>query len=74
MNKARVIVDLENQEIDKGLREFKRKLKKERVLEDVKRKRYHEKPSDVRRRERLKARRRYLRKQRKALQIEMGLL
>lgn len=65
MSKVRVAVDVEGMEIERGLKEFKRKLKKERVLEELKRKRFFEKDSDVKRREKLKARRRYVRKLKK---------
>jgi small subunit ribosomal protein S21 len=71
VNKVRAAVNLDEMELEKGLKAFKSKLKKERVLEDLKRKRFHEKPSDIKRREKLKARRRYLRKLRKAQAAEM---
>lgn len=61
MGKVRVAIDVDG-ELERSLRQFKSKLKKERVLEDLKRKRYFEKPSDIRRREKLKARKRHVRK------------
>jgi len=52
--------------IDKALRKFKSKIRKEGILEEMKRREFYEKPSQKRRREKAQARKRELRRQRES--------
>lgn len=52
--------------IDKALRKFKSKIRKEGILEEMKRREHYEKPSQRRRREKAQAVKRELRRQREA--------
>ncbi len=49
-----------NDNIDKVLRRFKKMCEKEGLIKEIKRKQYYEKPSQQRRREYLKRKRRHL--------------
>ena len=52
--------------IDKALRKFKSKIRKEGTLEEMKRRERYEKPSQKKRREKAQARKREIRTQREA--------
>jgi len=52
--------------IDKALRKFKSKIRKEGILEEMKRREFYEKPSQRRRREKAQAVKREKRRQREA--------
>ena len=52
--------------IDKALRKFKSKIRKEGILEEMKRREFYEKPSQRRRREKAQAIKRERRRQREA--------
>ncbi|MBI4512651.1 MAG: 30S ribosomal protein S21 [Gemmatimonadetes bacterium] len=59
---AEVIVR-ENEPLERALRRFKKKVRREGILRDVRRHRQYLKPSEVRRRERLRTLRRLRREQ-----------
>ncbi|MFS8638525.1 MAG: 30S ribosomal protein S21 [Gemmatimonadota bacterium] len=59
-----VILD-ENDRLDWGLKQFRRKMLRSGLFRDMKRKRFYEKPSEQRKRKAAEARRRALRAQRK---------
>lgn len=59
---AEVIVR-ENEPLERALRRFKKKVRREGILRDIRRHRQYLKPSEVRRRERLRTLRRLRREQ-----------
>lgn len=59
---AEVIVR-ENEPIERALRRFKKKVQREGILQEVRRHRQYLKPSEVRRRERLRSLRRHRREE-----------
>ncbi len=64
---ARIVVDSADA-LEKALRRFKRLCEKEGIRRDIKRSSYYEKPSERRRRKKLKAKRQRLKVERKALE------
>ena len=60
---ARVVVR-NNEPIEKAMRRFKKKIEKEGIMKDIKKKRYHMKPS-VKKKEKVKAAEKRKRKQEK---------
>ena len=61
---ARIVVDSADA-LEKALRRFKRLCEKEGIRRDIKRSSYYEKPSERRRRKKLKAKRQRLKVERK---------
>lgn len=59
--------------IEQALKVLKKKMQREGVFREMKRRSYYEKPSEKRARERAEAIRRYRKLQRKRLQRESGL-
>tara|TARA_B110000858_G_C17705579_1_gene428056 strand:- start:334 stop:534 length:201 start_codon:yes stop_codon:yes gene_type:complete len=53
-----------NEPIEKAIRRFKKKVEKEGIMKDIKKKRYHMKPS-VKKKEKVKAAEKRIRKQEK---------
>jgi len=54
-----------NEDIDFALKRFKNKCIKEKIFVDLRKKRFYEKPSEVKRKERMKSARKLARKMRK---------
>ena len=62
--KGGVYVEVRNNNIDQALRKFKKKVAGERVLQDLAKHEYYEKPSVERKRKKAQARKRWLKKRR----------
>jgi small subunit ribosomal protein S21 len=60
------VVKREEEPFEKTMRRFGKKVKKERILTEVKRRRFYEKPGDKRKREERAARRRTMRRLKRA--------
>ncbi|RLE27338.1 MAG: 30S ribosomal protein S21, partial [Acidobacteria bacterium] len=56
------VVIRDNESFEQALRRFKRKCEKAGILSEVKRRRYYEKPSELRKRALVQARKKMLRK------------
>ncbi len=66
------VVIRDNESFEQALRRFKRKCEKAGILSEVKRRRYYEKPSELRKRALVQARKKMLRKM--AKQRRAGML
>jgi len=58
-----LIVYVRNNDIDRALRKLKKMVNNEGVIKELKKREFYEKPSDKRRRERARARKRWLKQQ-----------
>jgi small subunit ribosomal protein S21 len=66
-------VTVRNNDVEQALKVLKKRMQREGVFREMKRRRSYEKPSEKRNRERAEAIRRYRKLQRKRLQREGGL-
>jgi len=56
----------EDEPVEKTLRRFRKKVEREKILKEVRQRRYYEKPSEKRKREARAARRRHIKRLKKA--------